>query len=334
MSSCNKTILEEKEMIIWIIFTIIYAHIIEYVTHRWLMHFPLFGRCWPYTEHAVEHHLKKRNDVNIYISPLVPWMFLTPLLFGVYYLGYIWVFVLFLFGLMYSITWSFLHMVHHDLDKQKSILRVLPGYKYWRAHHLNHHKKTTKNFGTVFPWTDIFFGTKYLFILIILSNTATAQMMSLPVETRMMFKNHDGSCVQCSIGMCGAWNNTPSATYLLWDTEYGQKVRGGSGPSRVAKYCRERNIPIYNVTGKTTFAWMEWAARTGRFAAIGAGRNHFQTEYGRDKDFWYVCNNNSPSKIDKYTNNEFKKLHLASGPWIVILDVPAPAPPPEYIKWW
>jgi hypothetical protein len=171
----------------------------------------------------------------------------------------------------------------------------------------------------------------------VISTTAHAQQsMELPVEVRQWFRNPDGSCVQCSIGMCGAWNNVPEATTLLWDTEYGKAVRGGSWPSRVADYCRERGIRAFNVTGDSTFEWMEWAAKTGRFAAIGAGTRHFQTEYGRDRPAgrWYVCNNNSPQRIDEYTNEGYRRLHLASGQWVVILDGPAPPPPARYVRWW
>jgi hypothetical protein len=82
---------------------------------------------------------------------------------------------------------------------------------------------------------------------------------------------------------------------------------------------------------------MLWAAQTGRFAAIGAGRAHFQTLYGYhpgEERPWKVCNNNSPGTIDAYREDEFRRLHLASGPWVVIPDEP-PAPlPPRIVPWW
>ena len=175
------------------------------------------------------------------------------------------------------------------------------------------------------------------FVVTLLAHpTSAADTMELPAEVRAWFRNPDGSCVQCSIGMCGTWCNVPEATTLLWDTPYGKAVRGGSWPGRVADYCQRRKIKVYNVTGDVTWDWMEWAAKTGRFAAIGAGRAHFQTEYGRDAQAgrWYVCNNNSTHKIDTYTNDEFRRLHLASGQWVVILDGPAPPPPQKYVRWW
>lgn len=162
------------------------------------------------------------------------------------------------------------------------------------------------------------------------------QEMQLSPETRAWFRNPDGSCVQCSIGMCGVHCNDPNATCLLWSTSYGPAERGGSNSSRVANYCNKRGIGAYNITGwPTTRTWMQWAARTGRFAAIGAGGSHFQTLYGYEPatDTWEVCNNNSTHKVDVYNNASFERLHLASGPWIVILKRSS-SENPKLVKWW
>jgi hypothetical protein len=90
------------------------------------------------------------------------------------------------------------------------------------------------------------------------------------------------------------------------------------------------------VTGSTTWDWMAWATRNGRMAAIGAGGNHFQTLAGHDaaKHEWYVCNNQSPSRIDSYSDEGFRRLHLASGQWVVILDAPPHPARPHYVNWW
>ncbi len=168
------------------------------------------------------------------------------------------------------------------------------------------------------------------------SPPGTPYTMELPVEIRNWYRNPDGSCVQCSIGMCGQWQNVPAAYTLLWDTDYGPRVRGGSGPSRVESYAERRHIPVYNVTGSATWDWMRWAARTRRFAAIGAGSVHFQTLYGWEpgSNRWFVCNNNSPTRVDEYSWEAFRRLHLASGQWVVILDHPPPPPLPKYVDWW
>jgi len=167
-----------------------------------------------------------------------------------------------------------------------------------------------------------------------------AAFMELPAEYRAWFKNPDGSCVQCSNGMVGMHINRPEWTFLLWDTPYGPAVHGGSWPGRVAEYARQRGMKLFNVTGASyaeTRLWMLWAAQTNRFCAIGAGTSHFQTLYGYvpgDSKPWKVCNNNSPQRIDEYTEDEFRRLHMASGPWVVVPDEPAPAPPPQLIEWW
>jgi hypothetical protein len=160
--------------------------------------------------------------------------------------------------------------------------------------------------------------------------------MDLPEEQRLWYRNPDGSCVQCSIGMCGVDQNVPEAATLLWDTEYGPKERGGSYPSRVARYADRRGIKCWNITGDSTWDWMRWACRNGRGAAIGAGGSHFQTLYGHDpaSNRWYVCNNNSPRKIDEYSWEGFQRLHRASGEWVVVLDAPPHPHRPRYVKWW
>ena len=150
--------------------------------------------------------------------------------------------------------------------------------------------------------------------------------LDVPREVRRWFYNftNPGSCVQCSIGMCAVDQNVPAASTLLMKTEYGPPEYHGSGPDRVSAYCRSRGIKAWNVTGETTFDWMAWACRNGRGVAIGAGRQHFQTLVGHDPKagIWYVCNNNSPTRIDRYDDEAFRRLHLASGRWCVVLDAP------------
>lgn len=178
------------------------------------------------------------------------------------------------------------------------------------------------------------------FIFILLCSPAFAQepelAVDLPKEIRVWYSNPDGSCVQCSIGMIGNDQNVRAAQTLLWDSQYGRAERGGSGPQRVAEYCKRRRIRAFNVTGESTFAWLKWAIEEGKGAAFGAGTNHFQTLVGYDpiKNVWLVCNNNSPRRIDEYDDAVFRRLHLSSGRWVVILDYPPHPPLPRYIKWW
>lgn len=183
----------------------------------------------------------------------------------------------------------------------------------------------------------LFFAGYYAIAQDHIGAPAKGQSMLLTEDTRGWFRNPDGSCVQCSIGMAGVHCNEPRAATLLWDTEYGEAVRGGSWPDRVAQYCNKRQIKAWNVTGDSTIDWCRWAGRTGRFAAIGAGARHYQTLYAYDESNtakpWGVCNNNSPWKIDFYTESGFKQLHYASGPWVVVLKSSS-SEPPQLVKWW
>lgn len=155
------------------------------------------------------------------------------------------------------------------------------------------------------------------------------------------FLNTDGSCVQCSISMCGTWQNDPRAATLLFDSDFGPKVRGGSYPSRVEAYSNKRQIPIYNVTGSETIDWIKWASKTGRMSAIGYFSNHFQTclyhnPDGQDPKPWKI-RNNWPGTLDnaqEYSEADFRRLHRASGEWVVILKTPSPPHVPLYVKWW
>lgn len=186
---------------------------------------------------------------------------------------------------------------------------------------------------------------RLLTFLLLIVSAAVAQAeqwnptLDLPQEIREWYRNigyQGGSCVQMSIGMCGQDQNVDAAATLPFDSEYGPAILGGSGPQRVAEYCNLRGIKAWNITGSQTFEWLKWASRNGRPAAIGAGTRHFQTLAGYRPDLgtWYVCNNNSPQKIDEYSEQGFRQLHLASGQWVVILDAPPHPANPRYVEWW
>jgi hypothetical protein len=42
---------------------------------------------------------------------------------------------------------------------------------------------------------------------------------------------------------------------------------------------------------------------------------------------WLVCDNNSPWKVDRYTDDEFRAKHAQCCFWLVIFDGPAPPAP-------
>lgn len=186
-----------------------------------------------------------------------------------------------------------------------------------------------------------FLGAMILALIWPAATVHAQDQTELPGDVCEWFLNRDGSCVQCSISMCGVWQNCPQASTLLFDSDYGPKVRGGSYPSRVEAYSNRRGIPIYNVTGNETYEWMKWGAKTGRMSAIGFFSAHFQTLLWYNPDPadakpWKVRNNwqGTLDKVNEYSESEFKRLHRASGEWVVILKTPSPPAKPIYVKWW
>jgi hypothetical protein len=186
---------------------------------------------------------------------------------------------------------------------------------------------------------------RWLFAVVLMllgSVTHGQDQLDLSPEVSKWFVNLDGSCVQCSISNCGVWQNDPKASTLLFDTDYGKRVRGGSGPSRVEGYAEKRGIALYNVTGKNTWEWCKWASRTGRMTAIGCFSAHFQTLLWfnpdpNDAKPWKVRNNwhGMTDTHYEFTESEFRKHHLNSGQWIVVLKTPSPPPLNQvYIQWW
>jgi len=166
-------------------------------------------------------------------------------------------------------------------------------------------------------------------------------VVELPADQRQRFRNPDGSCVQCSISMCGVAQNIPSAENLLWDTPYGPKVRGGSDPDRVKQYCDARHIAAFNVAGSQAVQWIEWALRNGRPCAITWGYAHMITAVGFSGDqldkssYIAVCDNNSPQRIDWVPYARFvQQVNVYSGGWVVILRTPPPAGRYVYYPWW
>ena len=162
--------------------------------------------------------------------------------------------------------------------------------------------------------------------------------LQLPEFLRSHCRNRTspGSCVQYSISGAGMSTAHRAAATLPWDSEHGRAIHGGSGPSRVRKYATQREIPIWNITGKTTIQWCQWAVDTHRVAGLGFGSNHFQLLVGKDGKNWIVMDNNppGPKRFQVYTDRQFRKMHAASGHWVVILARPPPLKSPVYRKWY
>jgi len=166
--------------------------------------------------------------------------------------------------------------------------------------------------------------------------------VDLPEDVRARFKNPDGSCVQCSIGILGADQNVRPAELLLWDSVYGRAVRGGAGASRVREYCAERGIEAWIIEGDT-WPWIEWALKTGRGCAVTYGTGHVLTAVGISGDWIALCDNNSPRRIDWVRRDLFLREHEPycrqcrrrhEGFCLILKAPPAPGREPTYLRWW
>lgn len=136
---------------------VLYAPLAEYAAHRWLMHYPGLGRGSWWREHAVEHHGKSRNDVNIDLNALSVVASVSPLLVFAIFLGWAWVAFVLLACIGYAALWSSLHEAYHGVSE--NWVTKFRFYDIWLNHHLKHHKQPTRNFGTVFIFTDRLFRT-------------------------------------------------------------------------------------------------------------------------------------------------------------------------------
>ena len=144
--------------IFWLVVAFLYASLAEYYLHRYVMHRPIRWLYDWYAEHYIEHHGRKRNDVNINLGFMLTFLLSSPLLVGWWWLDSQWVIVVGALSFAYAETWTALHRCHHDLGCRW--LKSVPGYAIWREHHEGHHQHFGRNFGTVFIWTDRLFGSR------------------------------------------------------------------------------------------------------------------------------------------------------------------------------
>jgi len=145
-----------------------------------------------------------------------------------------------------------------------------------------------------------------------------------------------GSCVQAAISMAGWYQNDLAAENLLWDSDYGTAILGGSWAGRVRSYISERGIPATVTEGDTRQRIRE-ALRSGRPVSLSFKPSHFCLLVGWDVETgeWAVVDVNFPRQITWYSNDSFWRTHQRGGyEWIVVLNNPPPPMPPVIRAWW
>jgi hypothetical protein len=154
---------------IWFVIWCPVVALLEYATHRWIMHKVnrlLDPGLLQLKSHGKHHQGSNHHD--LVDMPVINGLRLTaPFLLAVLVWGYVvgpatsvlapglallsWSFV-------YTWLWNRMHRAIHDVEKNW-FRRSGPLFRFFLNHHLQHHKHANVNYGTVFPWTDYLFGT-------------------------------------------------------------------------------------------------------------------------------------------------------------------------------
>ncbi len=154
----------------------VYANLVEYLGHRWVMHRPVPGLTMVYKRHAGQHHrfftdqhmaLDGWGDCKVVLFPAILMVFF----FGAFALpiglllawlssaNVAWLFVV--VALAYYLNYELLHLAYHLPDESR--LLNLPFIKRLRRLHHRHHDPALmahKNFNITYPLGDWLFRTR------------------------------------------------------------------------------------------------------------------------------------------------------------------------------
>lgn len=133
--------------------------LVEYLSHRLVMHHPTKVAPDIFDRHAVQHHRLGRHDINIDLEWWWALLLASPgLIVLVACRLYVATGTLAMIAVFYALLWTGLHRSIHGLGGRWTTR--LPGYSALRSHHLRHHARPGRNFGTVFgPLLDRPLGT-------------------------------------------------------------------------------------------------------------------------------------------------------------------------------
>ncbi len=164
---------------IYFVLLIVYASMLEWLLHRYVMHQPLGKFDYPFKAHAITHHVRFRADKTYTLEthpddsntiPMAWWNGPVLIMLGTiptiplsYILGSIfggvWLFYLipaFIIAIYYGI-YEYIHWCMHS--PRNRLIERLSIYRSLNAHHLLHHRYPRMNFNVVFPIIDFLCGT-------------------------------------------------------------------------------------------------------------------------------------------------------------------------------
>jgi len=155
----------------------IYANLMEYLGHRYVMHVPRTGLKAIYLRHSKQHHrfftdqhmpFEGHQDFKVTLFPLLLVIFFfgvfgTPVWFLIHFLlgaNMTWLFVI--VAVAYFLNYELLHFAYHC--REDSWLMKIPGFRRMRQLHLQHHVPELMNrynFNITYPIGDWLFGTYF-----------------------------------------------------------------------------------------------------------------------------------------------------------------------------
>jgi len=158
-------------------FAFVYANLMEYLGHRYVMHIPRTGLKQIYLRHSKQHHrfftdqnmpFAGHQDYKVTLFPLV----LVVFFFGVFgtplwlvtnlLLGPNMSWLLIIVAVAYFLNYELFHFAYHC--SEDSWLMKIPGFCRMRQLHLQHHVPelmSRYNFNITYPIGDWLFGTYY-----------------------------------------------------------------------------------------------------------------------------------------------------------------------------
>lgn len=147
----------------------------EWVIHKYILHGKWIYKNVPwmafsYRGHHIQHHGNDEMKIRPHID-LTPidYFLMYPFIIAAgvrfFYFGHLFglssLIVLLLACFGHMILWNKLHRAMHGLEPNNWTTR-LPFYEAFAKHHLDHHIKTTSNYGVVCIWIDRVFRTKFV----------------------------------------------------------------------------------------------------------------------------------------------------------------------------
>jgi sterol desaturase/sphingolipid hydroxylase (fatty acid hydroxylase superfamily) len=144
--------------------------LLEYGAHRWIQHAGV-RLLDPSLDHQISHRAHHRGSVH---SEHVDTAFkdCLPLTLPAFLLLAAWgaavgpwqvvvkpVAGLLAWAFIYAYLWTRIHRAIHGIE-MNWFQRSGCVFRFFAAHHLKHHRTSGVNYGAVFPWTDVLFGTR------------------------------------------------------------------------------------------------------------------------------------------------------------------------------